>query len=333
MLKPEDFQKTYAGILAEIDRAEHVMLVMHRNPDGDTAGSALAMAHYLDTIGKAHTCFCVNELSPTFRFLPGRHKLSTDPIHWHPELRKFDLLIVFDAGDLRHAGIADYVDALTGDFKIINIDHHATNQQYGHHNLVVTTASSTCEIVHDLLASVDALNKDMATCLMTGLVTDTGCFTNLATTASAIDTASKLLKRGVNLKSITNSTMQNRSLTALKLWGRALERLTKTDSGLVVTVITQQDIEECGADNDAVEGVANFLNSLDEDGEAKAVLVLTERENNEVKGSLRTTHPLIDVSKIATLFGGGGHKKAAGFSVRGKIVQKDGRWQIEQLTA
>jgi phosphoesterase RecJ-like protein len=331
MSNSSDLKTTYREILDEIDRADHVMLVMHRNPDGDTAGSCLAMAHYLETIGKPHTCFCVNELSPTFRFLPGRHKLTTDPIHWQPDLRKFDLLIVFDAGDLKHAGIADYVDALTPDFRIINIDHHATNQQYGHHNLVVTTASSTCEIVHDLLASVDALNKDIATCLMTGLVTDTGCFTNLATTASAIDTASKLLQRGVNLKNITSSTMQNRSISALKLWGRALERLTKTEAGLVVTVITRQDIADCGADNDAVEGVANFLNSLDDSGDAKAVLVLTERENNEVKGSLRTTHPLIDVSKIATLFGGGGHKKAAGFSVRGTIVQKDGRFEIEPV--
>ena len=308
------------------------MLVMHQQPDGDAAGACLALAHYLDTIEKPHTCFCIDELSPTYRFLPGINKIQTHESHWHPERVLFDLVIVVDAGDLRYAGIADYIDQLDHDFMIINIDHHATNEHYGDHNLVVTTASSTCEIVHDLLHSIDVLNKDMATCLMTGLVTDTGGFTNLATTSSAIDAASKLLLKGANMKHITNKTLQNRSYTTLKLWGRALERLTPSPSGVVVTYITQQDIQECEADKEAVEGVANYLNSLDEQTDAKAVLLLSEREPGVIKGSLRTTHPLIDVSKLATLLGGGGHKKAAGFTIPGTLVQQDSRFTIQSLT-
>lgn len=325
----EDYTDIYKHIFEEIHSAKHIMLVMHQKPDGDTAGSALAMAHYLDTIKKAHTCFCIDELSPTLRFLPGNEKITTDPIHWHPDHVKFDLVIVFDSGDLKYCGIADYVEQLSHEFKIINIDHHATNPLYGDQNLVISTASSTSEIVHDLLHSIDALNKNMANCLLTGVVTDTGGFQNLATTASAIKAAGKLLTHGANLQTITQNTMQNRSVTALKLWGRALERLHTTKDGIVYTIITQKDLEECNANEAAIEGVANFLNSLDEQTDAKAVLVLTERPNGIIKGSLRTTHPLMDVSKIATLLGGGGHKKAAGFQLNGTLVQRGGQWTIQ----
>ncbi|MFH1426474.1 MAG: bifunctional oligoribonuclease/PAP phosphatase NrnA [Candidatus Kerfeldbacteria bacterium] len=323
------FETIYRQILGEMNQARHVMMVMHRGPDGDTAGACLALAHYLDTIDTPHTCFCVDELPETYRFLPGRKKITTDKKVWNPEEAKFDLLIVLDSGDLKYAGIADYVDRLTHEFKIINIDHHGTNPGYGYHNLVVTEASSTCEIVHELLDSVDVLNKNMATCLMTGLITDTGGFTNLATTASAIRTASKLLQRGVNINKITANTVKHHPVEDLKLWGRALERLTRTKGGLVITVITQKDLEECGVGEDAINGVANFLNSLDEQSDAKAVLVLSERSDGIVKGSLRTTNPLMDVSKIATLFGGGGHTKAAGFSVPGRITNTNGQWLIE----
>jgi bifunctional oligoribonuclease and PAP phosphatase NrnA len=329
----QDYARIYKEILAEIDNASHIMLVMHQKPDGDTAGAAFAMANYLDTIEKSHTCFCIDELGSTLRFLPGQHKLTTDHDHWHPEQAAFDLVIVFDAGDLKYAGIADYVDQLDHDFKIINIDHHATNPGYGDHNLVITTASSTCEIVHQLLDSVDALNKDIATCLMTGLVTDTGGFSNLATTASAIHTASKLLLKGANMQSITQRTLKNRPVGSMKLWGRALERLTPTESGVVVTAITQKDVNECNATQEAVEGVANFLNSLDDQTDAKAILVLYESRPGTIKGSLRTTHPLMDVSKLATLFGGGGHQKAAGFTIDGHLEIKDGQWNIVPANA
>lgn len=328
---PTKYKTIYKKILNEIDRAHRVMLVMHQKPDGDTVGSALAMAHYLDTVKKPHTCFCVDELSPTLKFLPGSQKVTNDDAEWHPVRAEFDLVIVFDSGDLKYAGIDTYIDRLTHNFKIINIDHHETNKDYGHHNLVIRNASSTCEIVHDLLHSVDALNKEIATCLMTGLVTDTGGFTNLATTASSIEAASKLLLKGANMKAIAHKTIKNKSLATLKLWGRALERLSSAD-GLVTTVITQQDMQECGAGLEALEGVSNFLNSLDKETDAKAILVLAEQEPGMIKGSFRTTHPLIDVAKLATLFGGGGHKKAAGFTIPGELKQVDGKWKIVQTT-
>lgn len=324
-----NLQPIYEQIFEHIDRAQHVLLALHRKPDGDTVGSSLAVSHYLDAKEKPHTVFCVDELPESLRFLPGHQKVTSNPAHLHPRTAQFDLLIVFDSSDLWYNGIGPYMEQLTHDFTVINIDHHATNKQYGHVNLVIDTASSTCEIVHDLLEHAGALNKDVATCLLTGLVTDTGGFTNLATTASSIHAASKLLLKGANISQITKRTIQNRKYTTLKLWGRALERLRPNPAGIATTMITAADIHECNADNEAVEGVANFLNSLDDQTDAKAVLVLTEPEPGTIKGSLRTTHPLIDVSKIATLLGGGGHKKASGFSVSGHIVERNGQYTLE----
>lgn len=328
---PPEFTDIYKAIFAEIDRASHIMLCMHRKPDGDTSGSALAMSHYLNSINKPNTVFCIDPLSPSLHFLPGHERLTNDPSVWDPKTATFDLVIVFDSGDLKFNGIDKYIAENRDRIRIVNIDHHITNTHFGDVNLVIP-ASSTCEIVHGLLESVNALTRTIGTCLMTGLVTDTGGFTNLGTTASSIDTASHLLRKGVNLRSITKQTLQNRSVGTLRLWGRALERLTTHPSGIATTVITLDDMKECNASQSATEGVANFLNTLDHTGEAKAVMVLSEPEYGIVKGSLRSTHPLIDVSKLAILLGGGGHKKAAGFSVRGHLTFTQGRWSITPVT-
>mgnify|MGYP000611959329 CR=1 FL=1 len=323
---------TATTIFAEIDAAKKIMLVMHQKPDGDTTGSALGMAHYLDTINKPHTVFCVDPLPEGLHFLPGKQKVETGEYHWSPDIFDADLVIVFDGGDLEYVGVKDYIDQLRAAgkaFRIINIDHHATNSNYGDVNLVVRNGSSTCEIVSGLLEWKGALGKKSSECLMTGLITDTGHFMNLATTGSSVDTASDLLKHGVNLADISKRTMNNRSLATLRLWGKALERLQKTRYGLVYTVVTQADIAEAGATSEAVEGISNFLNSLDQEHDSRGVLVLTEKNATTVKGSLRTTHPDMDVSKLAQSFGGGGHKKAAGFQVAGTLTHNiDGSWSI-----
>lgn len=315
-------------IIGEIEKAQHIMLVSHQRPDGDTAGAALAMAHYLEGLGKDFTCFCCGELSATLKFLPKAGNYKCD--HSVLSQTKFDLLIVLDSGDLKYAGIEDHIKELSHEFKIINIDHHPTNDHYGDYNLVIHEASSTCEIIHDLLDGVDALNKNIATCLLTGIVTDTNGFSNLATSAASIEAAGKLLLHGANLKQITQFTLEHRPIDTLRLWGRALERLNKDEAtGTVSTFITYDDIKECDAGAEALEGVANFLNSLDE-AKHNMVMVLTERERGVIKASVRTTSPLLDVSKFAKMMGGGGHKKAAGFSIKGSLIKTDYGYRIEK---
>ncbi len=316
-------------IYTAINQSQRILLSMHRGPDGDTAGACLALSHYLRQIKKDHTVCCIDPLPSSLQFLPGAAMAVQTETLITNHTAPFDMVIVLDSSDIVFNGVTTYLDTLTTKPTVINIDHHATNTQYGDIRLVVDTASSACEIVYGLLTHRAVLTKDMATCLLTGLMTDTGGLTNLATTASAVHTASALLLRGAQMKQIIRHTMLNRNVPTLKLWGRALDRLHITPEGIAVTVVTLNDIDECGASGEAVEGVSNFLNSLDDRTDAQAILVLSERAPNLIKGSLRTTHPLMDVSKLATLLGGGGHKKAAGFSITGTLVLDNSHWHIE----
>jgi phosphoesterase RecJ-like protein len=304
-------------ILTALQASKRILIVSHRKPDGDTIGAALALAHYCERVGKPYRCFCVDTPAPYLQFLPKAHEVTNDPMAWTaPDL---DVVVVVDAGDLKYAGVDQLVQTIPGAYTLIDIDHHVTNPGYGQINLVDSTASSTCEIVYHLLDSVRAVDRRTATCLLTGLITDTGSFSNLATTASAVDVAAKLLAKGANLPQISKQALQYRPYNSLKLWGRALERLHEDPTtGMIVTAVTLQDIHECNADEEAVSGISNFLNGLDQAAE-KIIMVLAQSQPGVIKGSLRTTHPLLDVTEFAKLYGGGGHKKAAGFSLTGTL--------------
>ena len=161
---------------------------------------------------------------------------------------------------------------------------------------------------------------------MCGIYTDTDGFTNLATTPKSLRLCSELLSLGARFRDITAFTMRNKSIASLKLWGRALERLRlDTKNQIATTVIKRNDFEECGAADDDAEGVSSVLNHL---SGIKMAMVLREIGDGTIKASLRTTDDSIDVSKIALQNGGGGHKKAAGFTVRGKIIESDEGWKI-----
>jgi len=322
----ENLEQVKKAILAEIRQARHILVIGHAQPDGDAAGACLSIVHYLTDLKKDFTCVCLGALNPYLKFLPKSEMIGANHEIWKD--KDFDLMLVLDSGDLKHAGLEPYLNDLTQDFKIINIDHHVTNTKFGHYNLVRSSASSTCELIHELLDGVHLINKGIATCLLTGIITDTNAFSNLATSASAIETAAKLLLKGANLQQITNYTLNHRPFQALKLWGRALERLVEDPkTGVVSTVITQNDLLECQADEEAREGIANFLGTLDNNS-TKAIMVFSEKPNHKIKVSLRTNNPLLNVAEFAKLMGGGGHVKAAGFEMDGTIKITPQGWKI-----
>lgn len=311
-----------------IQPAKRVLLMTHQKPDGDAAGSILAMREYLARLNKEVVIsFCVDQLSPLLYFLPGSEQISTEQ-----ELLKkhqYDLLIVLDSGDLEYTGVKEGIKKLNYQPTIINIDHHISNTNFGHFNMVNHNSSSTSEMIYDFFGKLGVkIDQKIATCLLTGILTDTDNFSNLATTSSSMKAASELLLRGAKLRQITNNVLKNKSLCSLRLWGKVLSRLKKDqNTGLVSTVITKDDIIECGGEEEASNGIANFLNKLKD---AKVVMVLRENGENIVKASLRTTNNSTDVSQIAKLYGGGGHRKAAGFSMKGKVVEEKNSWKIEK---
>lgn len=312
-------------IKSAISAADNIAVIAHKNPDGDATGSLLAVDNFLNNINKQHTLLTPNSPSVQFDFL-----INARPIeHNFLNLTNFDLIITLDCADEKQAGIENRLAEIkTKKIKIINIDHHLTNSRFGEINLVLSDASSTSEIIFSLLRAINSpIDENMATALMTGVLTDTSNFSNAATTFSSMKVAAELLKQGARMHEIMHHTLKNKSLGVLKLWGKVLLRLEEIpQSGIVVTVITLDDLKEAQVDKEAVEGVANFLNIL---SRTKAILVLREEQEGIVKGSLRTTDDQVDVSKIAKLFGGGGHKKAAGFTIKGHLVETDRGWRIE----
>lgn len=321
-----DHPATFTKIHDAIKGAKEILLIAHQKPDGDTLGANLAMANWLRDEGRHFHIFCVHPVPPHFQYMPlWEHVKTTEDELAHIP---FDVVIALDSSSLTYAGADSLVAKLKGQPTIINIDHHGTNPHFGDLNVVDPEASSCTVLVHRFLQHIGAyVSQDISTCLLTGILTDTGGFSNMGTTHEAMEIASNLLKRGAKFRAITNHTVRNKTVNSLKLWGRALDRLTRHANGIVSTVVTQTDLEECEATEEDMEGISNFLNALQD---AKIIMVLKER-NGEVKGSLRTTDPDTDVAAMAKqLFGGGGHKKAAGFSVPGTLVQTADGWRVSK---
>lgn len=306
--------------------AGKILIMVHQKPDGDALGSGLAFSEFLDFLNKDNTFFALGPISSTADFLPGRKKIKDD--FSGITLSDYDLLVILDCGDLKQTGIETELRALPPNLPIINIDHHRTNENFGVLNILDPESSSTAEIVFSLFEQLNfPFSKDSATLLLTGLITDTANFSNPATTFASLEAAGKLLSRGAKLGEISSNVLQNKSLDVLKFWGTILSRLTENkELGIVTTVITREDLELANLDEEALEGVTNFLNNLKG---AKMVLVLKALEDGKIKGSFRTTAPGIDVSRLAKTFGGGGHAKAAGFTIPGKLVKIEGGWRVE----
>ncbi len=303
-------------IYALVREAKRVLLVPHQNPDGDALGSSTAFAEWLHTIGVTHDIFCNTKVERLFPYLSHVAEIQSASSLWN---NHYDVVVVFDSGDLAYAGIEQYLSTYSGHRPvIINIDHHMTNKQYGTYNYVDIQASSTCEIIFRFFkANNIQINQRMATSLLTGIITDTDNFTNSATNATVIDIAGRLTNLGANFDMIKAYVYKNISIDAFGLWGKMLSRLAHHPQlNVVHTYVTNQDVTDLGLQADDASGMTNFLNMIEE---GHACLIFKETAEGHTKGSFRTTRGDVDVAQMAKHFGGGGHKKAAGFTIEKPI--------------
>jgi bifunctional oligoribonuclease and PAP phosphatase NrnA len=303
-------------IYKQLSQAKKIVLVPHQNPDGDTLGSVAATMQLLKKMNKEYITFCATSVSEKLAFLPHVSEVTNDEQIWQDE--NIDTVLVFDSGDLRYAGVADFVSKMKSKPIVMNIDHHNTNEYYGDFNLVMDEESSTTAILYRFFIYNNIeVDQKMATGLLTGLMTDTDNFTNSGTTIASMLIAGKLIERGADVKKIKESIFKDKSVSSLRLWGEVFARLTHhEETDIVHTFVTVKDLSKHNVLDSAIEGIANFMNNLQE---GKAGLILKELEDGNVKGSFRTTRNDTDVSAYAKHLGGGGHKKAAGFTVEGPI--------------
>ncbi len=316
-------QREAEQIKQTIDQAQSILIVSHQSPDGDTLGVGNAWIEYLLSRGKRVRAFCLDPLPEYLQFLPNNHHYTTDQEIFK---QQFDVLLVLDAGSLQYAGIVELIPLLPTTIQIVNIDHHQTNPLYGHYNLVITSASSTCEVVTRLFRHWHIpITKRLAQCLLTGVVTDTGALRNPATGHLTLETSAHLIAAGADMNQIISYTFENKPLPQLQLWGLALSRLKKIKKyNLAVTYITHEDLTRLNLTTEAMEGLANYLAILNE---ARTILVL-KIEPDLIRGSFRTPFDKPDVSKIAQALGGGGHKKAAAFRLPGKLIIDGNSWTV-----
>jgi len=319
----ESHKTTSENIKQAIKKAQDILLISHKKPDGDTIGSNLAFLNYLIKNNKNVSSFCLDSIPNNLKFLANSNKISDEHKLF---TKKYDLVIALDSASLEYAGIDKLMTALPDGYTLINIDHHVTNPNYGDINLVLPEASSTAEVVYRLFRDwhID-WDDEIATCLSCGMITDTNGFTNAATNYHCLGAASEMSRQGAKPHTIVKNALTNFNIDNLRIWGRAMERLQKSKHhNIVYTWISQQDFEECGVDHSSTEGIINFLHILKD---AKIIMVLTEMPNNIIKGSLRTSED-IDLTKLASFLGGGGHKKAAGFSLPGRLVYDNNKLKI-----
>jgi phosphoesterase RecJ-like protein len=236
---------------------------------------------------------------------------------------KFDLIIVLDSPDLDRLGpLYDGQSSLFYETPVINIDHHAGNDFFGKINWVDLTATSTAEILVSLIESLarerPLIDEDIATALLTGIITDTGSFQNANTTPKSLTVAAQLVAAGGRQQEIIRHIFKTKPLSTLKLWGRILESVRLDATGKFVWAkISRADFLASGAQETETSGVIDEL--LKSAPGIDFVLLLSEK-TGELDGSLRSVAPGVDVSQIAKLFGGGGHEAAAGFQIPGATL-------------
>ncbi|MDH4207240.1 MAG: bifunctional oligoribonuclease/PAP phosphatase NrnA [Anaerolineae bacterium] len=291
-----------------IQGAQRVFLIAHVDPDGDTIGSTLALGFALRQMGKRCTFACSDPVPRILSFLPGSEEFGT------PSVGQSDLVITVDASDPGRLGEA-YEGVLTMGLPVINIDHHVTNTRFATVNLVRPNASSTAEIVFDLLGEWEVeMGSLLAPYLLTGIVTDTQFFSTSSTSPRTLEVASELVRAGASLLEINEKYFKSKDPGTLRLWGRILD-LMQVDGRLVWSINTVRMREECQASSDNGNGIVNLLASVQE---AAAAIVFKEYEGNRVEISIRS-RPGVDISPIAVFFGGGGHPQAAGAVLNGHL--------------
>ncbi|MFA6227631.1 MAG: DHH family phosphoesterase [Patescibacteria group bacterium] len=312
------------GAFKQIDRlilqADRILLVGHQRPDQDTLGSVLSLGLYLESLGKDYVLYTPDPAPSSLSYLPKIDGLINDR---EVLKRQWDLVVFLDCADLAMARMTG--DDLAG-MTTVAFDHHASNSGYASINAIDASASSACEIIYKFFKTIGfRLDRRSATCLLSGIISDTSGFVNSATNSEAVIIASELIKYGVKINQLFSFAIQNKTIGGLRLWGEALSRLKiNQELGVAFTYIKDNDLRLYQIQEEEVEGLSNFLNVIT-DVSATAVFRLS---TGQVKASWRTKRDDVDLAAFCRLFGGGGHKKAAGFTAPWQVVEKNGELVI-----
>ncbi len=304
-----EFQKAKRTLLD----AQKICIISHRSPDGDAIGSNLALRLALETLGKDVVSACVDPLPENSLWLKEADTYVQDFDYY-----EFDVIVSVDCAAKKLVAFLDKKpEILSGPTHYINIDHHVSNDGFGTVNVVDTEACSTAMILYKFLRFCEwKITIDIATCLLHGIYFDTGGMMHSNTDAEVFKVAGDLMAKGADLKRIAKELFHTTPVNRLRLLGRILEKMHVNDEGVTISAVEKSDYEACQATSHDTGGAIDYLNAVPG---SKYCVLLSEDEKGLVKGSLRTQRDDIKLSDVAAKWGGGGHPKASGFGVQGKL--------------
>lgn len=312
--------------------AQKICIISHRGPDGDAVGSNLALRLALEDLGKKVVSACVDRLPKDSLFLKRADEFVQDFNY-----EDFDVIVSVDCGALKLVKFHETKPEILSAAKpFINFDHHESNDNFGTINVVDPHSCATCFILYEFLNFCGwRITTDIATCLLHGIYFDTGGMMHSNTTSDVFKVASALLARGANLKRVSKELFHTTPVNKLRLWGRILERTYVNEEGVTVSAVGKQDYIACGATHKDSGGAIDYLNAVPG---SKYCVLLSEDDNGLVRGSMRTQREDVNLSEVASKWGGGGHPKASGFGIEGHLepvtvwkIKKEGEGEEQDV--
>jgi len=308
-------------IIQTIKTAERILVTTHADPDGDAVGSLLAMGLALEQLGKQTMLYNESPIPAVYQFLPavGRIGRRLDAV------AVYDAAVVLDCGDLPRIGGAGCT-VVSRAASVINIDHHVSNTGFGSHRLIDGRACATAEIVYRLILALGvSLDKDIATCIYTGILTDTGSFRFSNTNASAFAISREMMEAGVDPFEVAQHVFGSYSLGRIKLLNLALNSIEISPNGkLSLMTVTRGMLEETRTQQEDVDGLINYARRIED---VRVAALIQEQINGQATAADRVrlhvslrSDGSVDVAAIAGAFGGGGHHSAAGFQIESTLA-------------
>lgn len=295
---------TAQQIISAIKNAETVLVCGHIRPDGDCIGSVLAMRKLCVKLGAKCDGVCDCDKPAHYAFLPDYEKYCVTTC------KNYDLFIALDSGDEKRLG--KYAKYLSSCKNSINIDHHPSNDRYAKYNLVDETASSVCQILYELFCDSGLIDLDTAQLLYVGLSTDTGNFMHSNTNAKVFSVAAALCAFGIDVATINHNLYRNNTMNKTLLTAKAIENIKLfCDGKIALMTIMRDDLKKCGCDDTDTEGLIDYASSIT----GVRISICMCEQDGLFRVSFRSTGA--DVSAVAALFGGGGHKVASGCVITG----------------
>jgi phosphoesterase RecJ-like protein len=312
MIQSDARQTSTAEVVAELRKRSAFVMVSHVKPDGDTLGAGLALGLALRAMGKRVHYFQQDPVPRNLRFLPDADRVSRDV----PADLPADALWVFcDMSDTSRAG--EYLPRIER-ANVLDIDHHLANSRFGAFNYVLETECSTGTCVLHLLRELGStITPEIATCLLTTIMTDTGGFMHSNTTADVLRTSAELVELGADKEDITEKIFANKRYAAVRLLGAALESARLEEDGKYCwSIVDDAMLARFGADGEDTEEIVNHLRSV----EGVDVAALFKDFDGDVRVSLRSSGR-VNVQTVAGRLGGGGHFRASGLTYRGPVSE------------